>query len=560
MGDVDYDAIVIGAGFAGLHMLSELRKNGFTCRAFETGGGVGGTWYWNRYPGARCDIESLDYCYLHDRELHRDWRWTERFATGPEIRRYAEHFAERAGVLGSITFGTRVTAAAFDPTSSTWLVRTEHGTEVRCRFLITAVGCVSAAQIPDITGAARFRGERFHTGRWPHEPVDLAGKRVGVIGTGSSGIQVIPEIAARAAAVVVFQRTANFSVPARNRPLTEAELAAEPGRYEERVALASTTRFGHVVSGTGQSILDTEPAEREAALERRWAAGGTGIVATFTDTGRDLEANALLADFVRGKIRDTVTDPGTAERLVPRDHPIGTKRLCVDSGYFDTFNADHVRLVDLRTEPIDEITEDGVRTEHASYPLDVLVYATGYDAFTGALTRIEITGRDGVPLAKRWESGPETYLGLAVAGFPNLFTITGPGSTTVLSNVLRAIEHHVSWITDLLRHLRSTGEVAEAEQEAQEDWTRQVAEAASRTLYHHADSYYLGANIDGKARVFMPYAGGLDVYRGICDAVARDGYRGFALSKTTLSRTALSKTALSRTALSKTALSRVDEA
>ncbi|GAA1991604.1 NAD(P)/FAD-dependent oxidoreductase [Amycolatopsis minnesotensis] len=536
MGDdarIDYDAIVIGAGFAGLHMLSELRKSGFTCHAFETGDGVGGTWYWNRYPGARCDIESLDYCYLHDRELHRDWRWSERFATGPEIRRYAEHFAERAGVLPSITFGTRVTAAAFDETSSTWLVRTERGglgDEVRCRFLVTAVGCMSAAAVPDITGASRFRGERLHTGRWPHEPVDLAGKRVGVIGTGSSGIQVIPEIAATAAEVVVFQRTANFSVPAGNRPLTEAELAAEPERYEERVELASTTRFGHVVAGTGQSILDTGQAEREAALEQRWATGGTGIVATFTDTGRDLEANALLADFVRAKIRATVHDPETAERLVPRGHPIGTKRLCVDSGYFGTFNSEHVRLVDLRAEPIEEITEAGVRTARAGYPVDVLVYATGYDAFTGALTRIDITGRDGVSLAKRWASGPETYLGLAVAGFPNLFTITGPGSTTVLSNVLRAIEHHVAWITDLLRHLRSTGQAAEADQGAQDDWTGQVADAAGRTLYHHADSYYLGANIEGKARVFMPYAGGLDVYRGICDSVARDGYRGFTLS------------------------------
>ncbi|MFK0247792.1 flavin-containing monooxygenase [Amycolatopsis azurea] len=531
-GRVDYDVLVVGAGFAGLHMLSELKKAGFRCHAFEIGSGVGGTWYWNRYPGARCDIESVDYCFLHDRTLHRDWVWSERFAAQPEILRYAEHFADRAGLLPLITFDTRVVAADFDISSGTWSVRTEHGDTVRTRFLVTAVGCMSAAHTPEIPGISRFRGESFHTGRWPHEPVDLAGKRVGIIGTGSSGIQVLPELAEQAAEVVVFQRTPNFSVPAGNRPLTEAEQAGEPEKYDERVALASTTRFGHVVPGTGKAILDTGHATRQAVLEDRWALGGTSIVAAFTDTGRDLEANALLADFVRDKIRTTVTDPETAERLVPKGYPIGTKRLCVSDGYFTTFNQDHVRLVDLRAEPIEEITADGIRTTGDTFPLDVLVFATGYDAFTGALTRMNITGRDGSSLTRQWEKGPKSYLGLAVAGFPNLFTITGPGSTMVLSNVLRAIEHHVGWIRDLLLTLRSTDlSVAEADDAAQEEWACQVAAAAGRTLYHHTDSYYLGANIDGKARVFMPYAGGLDVYRRICDSVASDGYRGFSLSR-----------------------------
>ncbi len=530
-GRIDYDVLVIGAGFAGLHMLSELKQAGFRCHAYETGSGLGGTWYWNRYPGARCDIESVDYCFLHDRTLHRDWVWSERFATQPEILRYAEHFADRAGILPLITFDTRIVAADFDASSGVWSVRTEHGDAVRTRFLVTAVGCMSATQTPEIPGLSRFRGEKFHTGRWPREPVDLAGKRVGVIGTGSSGIQVVPEIAEKAAEVVVFQRTPNFSVPAGNRPLTEAERATEPAKYDERVALASTTRFGHVVPGTGQPILDTDPATRLAVLEDRWAFGGTSIVAAFTDTGRALQANTLLADFVRDKIRATVTDPETAERLVPKDYPIGTKRLCVSDGYFAAFNHDHVRLVDLRTEPIEEITADGLRTTGDSFPLDALVFATGYDAFTGALTRMNITGRDGVTLTDQWAKGPKSYLGLAVAGFPNLFTITGPGSTMVLSNVLRAIEHHVEWIRDLLLTLRSTDRLfAEAEPTAQEDWVGQVAAAASRTLYHHTDSYYLGANIPGKARVFMPYAGGLDVYRRICDSVAADGYRGFTLS------------------------------
>lgn len=534
MGDgarIDYDAIVIGAGFAGLHMLSELRKSGFTCHAFEAGGGVGGTWYWNRYPGARCDIESLDYGYLHDRALHRDWTWSERFATQPEILRYAEYFADRAGLLPFMTFRTRVAAAAFDEASATWLIRTEHNDEVRCRFLITAVGCMSAIQSPQIAGARRFRGEQFHTGRWPHRIVDFAGKRVGVIGTGASGIQVIPKIAAEAAEVVVFQRTANFSAPARNRPLTGAELAHAVDTFDERVERARTTRFGHVVAGTGQSIVETGSREREAALDRQWAHGGTGIVATFTDTGRDLYANALLADFIRGKIRDVVADAETAAKLLPRNYPIGTKRMCIDTGYFETFNEDHVRLVDLRSEPIEEFTEGGLRTTRDIYPLDVIVFATGYDAFTGALTRMEITGRNGVALTQQWTTGPRTYLGVAIAGFPNLFTITGPGSTTVLSNVLRAIEHHVAWIRDLLLHLRGTGQIeAEAELTAQDDWVEQVALAASRTLYHHADSSYLGANIEGKARVFVPYAGGFDRYQRICQSVALDGYRGFTLS------------------------------
>ncbi|PWW66505.1 cyclohexanone monooxygenase [Actinokineospora spheciospongiae] len=525
---VEYDAVVIGAGFAGLHMLSELRGSGFTCHAFEAGGGVGGTWYWNRYPGARCDIESLDYCYLHDRDLHREWRWSERFAGQPEILRYAEHVARRRGLLPLITFDTRVTAAEFD--GSGWLVRTEHGAEVRCRFLITAAGCMSAVHTPGIPGLDDFRGPRPHTGRWPREPVDLAGKRVGVIGTGSSGIQVIPEIAKSAAEVVVFQRTPNFSVPSGNRPLTDAELDRAADTYDDRVESARTTRFGHPVTGTGRAILDTDPDTALAELEARWAAGGTHIVATFTDTGRDLDANARLADFFRAKIRQAVADPGTAERLAPTGYPIGTKRLCVDTGYFDTFNADHVRLVDLRAEPIERVTADGVRTTAAEYPLDVLVLATGYDTFTGALTRIDITGRDGAELAARWAGGPRSYLGLAVAGFPNLFTITGPGSTMVLSNVLRAIEHHVTWIRDLLVHLRETDATAEAETAAQDDWVEQVAAAAAKTLYGHTDSYYLGANVEGKARVFMPYAGGLDTYRRICDSVAEDGYRGFRLT------------------------------
>ncbi|RJQ79092.1 NAD(P)/FAD-dependent oxidoreductase [Pseudonocardiaceae bacterium YIM PH 21723] len=519
------DVVVVGAGFAGLYALDRLREQGFACHAYEAADGVGGTWYWNRYPGARCDVESLDYCYLHDKDLYREWPWTERFAGQPEILRYAEHFAASRDLHPHITFGTTITAAAFD--DGHWRLTTADGETITARFLVTAVGCMSAANTPDLPGLDRFGGQVLHTARWPHGEVDLSG-RVGVLGTGSSGIQVIPELAARADTLTVFQRTANFSVPAGNRPLTQAERDAAVDGFAQRVEHGRTTPFGLPVTGTGRAILDTPPAERAAALDERWARGGTHIVATFTDTRRDLAANALLSDYFREQIRRTVHDPETARALSPTGYPIGTKRLCVHNGYYETFNEPHVRLVDLRADPIQEITATGVRTRTGEHPLDTLVLATGFDAFTGPLLRLGITGRDGRSLADDWRAGPRSYLGLAIAGFPNLFTLTGPGSTLVLSNMMRAIEHHVDWVLDALSHARDGGLTEfEAQAEAQEAWTAQVAELAGRTLYPNTDSYYLGANIPGKPRVFVPYSGGLDAYRRTCDDIARDGYRGF---------------------------------
>ncbi|WP_307793420.1 NAD(P)/FAD-dependent oxidoreductase [Amycolatopsis sp. MtRt-6] len=517
---------MVGAGFAGLHVLDQLRRRGFSCHAYESASGVGGTWFWNRYPGARCDVESLDYSYLHDRELYESWQWSERFAGQPEILRYAEHFADRRGLWPHITFGTTVVGAVFE--DGGWSVRTDAGERVRCRFLVTAVGCMSAVHTPAFPGLDSFGGTVLRTSRWPAEPVGLAGRRVGVIGTGSSGIQVVPELAKEAAELVVFQRTANFSVPARNRPLTQAERDAAVAGYERKLVDARTTRFGHPVTGTGRAALETDPAERTAELDRAWARGGTHIVATFTDTGRDLAANAVLADYFRERVRAVVRDPGTAEALVPSGYPIGTKRLCVDDGYHETFNLPHVRLVDLRADPIEAVTEKGVRTARGEHVLDVLVLATGFDAFTGALTRLGVRGRGGRSLGDVWRDGPRSYLGLAVAGFPNLFTVTGPGSTMVLSNVLRAIEHHVEWLCDLLVAARDRGAVeVEALESAQDEWVARVAELAGRTLYPRTDSYYVGANVEGKARVFAPFAGGLDAYRRICDGVAAEGYRGF---------------------------------
>ncbi|GAA5051444.1 flavin-containing monooxygenase [Nocardia callitridis] len=520
------DVAVIGAGFAGMHMLDQLRRHGFDCHAYESAPGVGGTWYWNRYPGARCDVESLDYSYLHDRELYEAWAWSSRFASQPEILRYAEHFAERQDLLPHITFGTTVLGATF--ADGSWTLGTDTGEQVRARFVVTAVGCMSAVNTPPIPGLEQFGGTLLRTARWPTEPVELTGRRVGVIGTGSSGVQLVPELAREAAELVVFQRTPNFSVPARNRPLTEAERVAAVTEYERKVVHASTTRFGHPVTGTGRAALATEPAERAAEFDKGWERGGTHIVATFTDTGRDPTANAVLAEYFRDRIRETVHDEQLARALTPIGYPIGTKRLCVDDGYYETFNHSHVELVDLRHDPIEEVTETGIRTRSGDYELDVLVLATGFDAFTGSLTRLGLTDRAGKALADRWQDGPRSYLGLAVAGFPNLFTLTGPGSTMVLSNVMRAIEHHVEWVRELLLHARSHGITeVEALESAENDWVARVAELAGRTLYPHTDSYYLGANIEGKARVFAPFAGGLDAYRRICDDVAAQGYRGF---------------------------------
>lgn len=526
----EYDALVVGAGFGGLYALHQLRAHRFSCHAFETGDDVGGTWYWNRYPGARCDVESLDYCYSFSAELHAEWDWSERFATQPEILRYAGHVADRFALRPMISFETRVVSAVWEEEGRTWLLTTDTGRRARARFLVTAVGCLSASRIPDLPGLGAFGGEVHHTGRWPHEGVDLAGKRVAVIGTGSSGIQAVPELAAHSAHLTVFQRTPNYSLPARNRPLSGRESWRAKTELEELRTYARTGFSGFYIASTGRSALDVGEEERRAAFERKWAIGGTEIMSVFNDILTDGKANEHLAEFVREKIRDAVDDPETARKLVPVDYPIGTKRICVDTGYFSTYNRENVDLVDLRAEPLVEITEDGIRTEAGTYPADVLVLATGYDAMTGPLTRIDIRGTGGRALKEQWASGPRSYLGLSVAGFPNLLTVTGPGSPSVLVNMVRAVEQHVDWIVDCLRQLREDGvERIEARPEAQDSWVAHVNEVADTTLYPRADSWYVGANVEGKARVFMPYAGGLNNYRERCEEVARSGYQGFAL-------------------------------
>ena len=530
----DFDAVIVGAGFGGLYMLHKLREAGFTARVFEAGDGVGGTWYWNRYPGARCDIESVDYSYSFSPELEQEWQWTERYPRQPEILAYLNHVADRFDLRRDIQLNTRVTAAHFDEAAGLWRVETDRGERCTARHCVMATGCLSVPKAPELPGIERFAGPTYLTAAWPKDDVDFNGLRVGVIGTGSTAIQVIPQVARQAAHLTVFQRTANFSVPARNGPLPEGEQQRIKAAYRERRALSRQSLFGIPVAlpDTPRRTRDIPPAELNQMLEALWAQGGAmSLLAATPDVLMDPDANTRVAEFVRGKIRATVKDPRLAELLCPSTHPLGTKRLCLDSEYYETFNRDNVTLVDLRATPIQTLTEHGLRTTAAEYPLDALIFATGFDAMTGALLAIDIRGRGGRSLGEAWADGPHTYLGLASAGFPNLFLITGPQSPSVFTNMVMSIEQHVDWIADCLDYLRAHGIARiEAAAPAQADWEAHVAAVADATLMPQADSWYVGANVPGKPRVFMAYLGGLGPYRQRCDQVAAQGYAGFELS------------------------------
>jgi cyclohexanone monooxygenase len=526
----DVDAVIVGAGFAGLYMLYRLRGLGLSAQVFEAGDGVGGTWYWNRYPGARCDVESMDYSYSFDDQLQQEWTWSERYSAQPEILRYINHVADRFDLRRDIQLSTRVTSAVFDEATSRWAVATDRGDQVSARFCIMATGCLSSVQEPKFKGLERFTGPWYHTGRWPHEGVDFTGQRVGVIGTGSSAIQSIPIIAEQAKHLFVFQRTPNYSMPAHNAPLDrEFERTVKEG-YADFRRRARESRVGFVVERSEESALAVAPETREREYDKRWNRGGLGFSATYNDLLTNKHANDTAAEFFRAKIRSIVRDPEVADALSPRDYPLGTKRLCVDTNYYATFNRDNVTLVDLRKSPIAEITPTGLRTTAAEYTVDSLVFAIGFDAMTGALLKIDIRGRDGQTLQKKWEAGPRTYLGLAVAGFPNLFMITGPGSPSVLSNMIVSIEQHVDWIADCVVAMRDKKHAAiEATIPAEDAWVAHVNEVGHTTLYPQANSWYMGANVPGKPRIFMPYIGGVGTYRQKCDAVAAKGYEGFEL-------------------------------
>jgi cation diffusion facilitator CzcD-associated flavoprotein CzcO len=531
MTSTDLDVVVIGAGFSGLYALHRLRAEGFRVQVLERGGGVGGTWYWNRYPGARCDSESYYYSYSFDEDLQQHWQWSERYPEHHEIRRYLQHVAERFDLYRDIRFDTAVESATFDDATSTWAVRAGD-TTVTCRFLVTAVGCLSTANVPDIPGLDSFEGDWYHTGQWPHDGVDLAGKRVGIVGTGSTGIQAIPVVAEQAEHLTVFQRTANYSIPARNMPGSAAEREAVKADYPEIRRIQRSGTNGHPFLISEVSALEVSPEERTARYEQAWERGSLKFRATFADLLTDREANATASDFIREKIAAVVEDPETAERLTPRDHGFATKRPPIDTHYFETYNRPNVSLVDVRADPIREIIPGGIRCESSDHPLDVIIFATGFDAMTGPLLAFDITGSGGATLREKWAAGPVTHLGLQVAGFPNLFTITGPGSPSVLCNMPTAIEQHVQWIADCLVHLRDSDATRiETTEAAEQQWVSHVNEVAAQTLLPEASSsWYLGANVPGKPRVFMPYAGGMATYARTCAEVADEGYRGFVLS------------------------------
>ncbi|MEE2777858.1 MAG: NAD(P)/FAD-dependent oxidoreductase [Acidobacteriota bacterium] len=525
----EVDVVIVGAGVAGLYMLYKVRELGLVACVLEAGDGVGGTWYWNRYPGARCDVESLQYSYQFSDELQQEWEWSERYAGQAEILRYVNHVADRFDLRRDVHFSTRVESAIFDETSSRWLVATDRGDRVVSRFCVMATGCLSSSNLPPFRGRDDFEGESYHTGRWPHEGVDFTGKHVGVIGTGSSAVQSIPIIAGQAAEVTVFQRTPNFSVPARNRPMDPEVQAEVKASYTELRRRAAETAPIILLDRNDASALDATPAQREAEFEKRWQHGGFAFLGAYIDLSLEPEANDAAAGFVRRKIREIVDDPETAEVLCP-DSTIGCKRLCLDTHYYETFNKEHVRLVDIRRSGIDEITPRGVRANGTEDPVDCIVYATGFDAMTGALMAIDIRGRGGAALRDSWSAGPRTYLGLGTVGFPNLFTITGPGSPSVLANMIPAIEQHVNWVADCIRWLEEEGvPTIEPKIEAQDDWVEHVNEVASATLLLNCNSWYLGANVPGKPRVFMPYVGGFPAYSKKCNEVAANRYEGFAL-------------------------------
>jgi len=532
----NFDAVVIGAGFSGLHMLKSLRdKLGMKVRVYEEGETVGGTWYWNRYPGARCDSDAYIYCFTWDKQLLQEWEWSERYPEQPEILRYLEHVAKRHDLKRDIQFDTRVTNAEFDEGTSLWKVRTDKGEEVTARYLIAAVGSLSTTNMPQFKGLEKFKGKWYHTSRFPQTGVDFTGKRVAVVGTGATAVQAIPEIAQQAKQLTVFQRTANYCAPARNGKVDPEVVKARKADYDGVVKRIRESFFGQEHYFIPKSVLETTPEEREREFDRMWDAGGFAFwLANYQDMFFSQEANDLCADYIKRKIRKTVKDPVVAEKLIPKGYAYGTKRQPLDTNYYETFNKDNVLLVDAKTDGgIEEITEKGIRAGGKEYEFDIIVFATGFDAMTGPLKALNLKGRGGRTLDEQWADGPHSYLGISIAGFPNLFTITGPQSPSVLSNMPVSIEQHVEWITDCIDSMRKAGKsTIEATPQAQDQWVAHVNEVVNMTLMPGANSWYMSANIAGKPRAFLPYLGpeGVGGYRKKCDEVAAKGYEGFELA------------------------------
>jgi cation diffusion facilitator CzcD-associated flavoprotein CzcO/acetyl esterase/lipase len=526
----EVDAVVVGAGFSGMYQLHRLREMGLSVQVFEVGEDVGGTWYWNRYPGARVDIESMAYSFSFSKELEQDWVWSEKYSPQPELLNYAQHVADRFDLKRNISFNTRVESAHFDDDNDQWLVTTQCGRRVRARYLVMATGVLSAAKTPDIAGRDSYKGETYQTGLWPKEGVDFTGKRVAVIGTGSSALQSIPLIAEEAGELVVYQRTAAYSTPALNRPLTNSEIDTMKGNYDDYRDRQRKSPLGIINPDRAtERAEDVPPEERRRRYEEAWDGGLlTGFMGAFTDLLVNEDANNEVGDFIRERIQTTVKDKQTADDLTPKAYPYGTKRPCIDTNYYETYNRDNVSLVNLRRTPIETITEKGITTSEGEREFDAIVYATGFDAMTGPLLRVDIRGRGGKRLVDAWIDGPRSYLGLAIHGFPNLFTITGPSSPSVLSNMLVSIEQHVDWVADCIGWMRDNDKTCiEPTDEAEHDWAEHTAHLASNTLYPKADSWYMGANVPGKPRMFLAYVGGVGAYRMICDQIAATGYHGF---------------------------------
>ncbi|ATU95314.1 flavin-containing monooxygenase [Phyllobacterium zundukense] len=526
------DVIIVGAGFAGMYMLHRVRSLGLSVLVLEAGGGVGGTWYWNRYPGARCDVESMQYSYSFSDDLQQEWKWRERFAPQSEILAYANHVAQKFDLVRDIRFETRVVAAEFHEADSRWQIVTDKGGRFSSKFLVMATGCLSVPLAPKINGLENYRGNVYHTGNWPQKGVDFTGQTVGLVGTGSSGIQATPEIAKQAKHLFVFQRSPNFSIPARNCPISPEYEAEWKRDYSDRRKAARLAVSGILAQRGQSSALEVDEETRSKEYERRWNAGGTNFMAAYPDLLLNPDANETAAAFVRTKIKEIVKDAAVAARLTPTDHPIGSKRICADTQYYDTFNRENVTLVDLRTDPIECAIEEGLRTAGGhSFAVDSLVLATGFDAMTGAIDKVQIFGRNGRRLRDKWQDGPKTYLGLMTAGFPNLFIVTGPGSPSVLTNMIVAIEDHVDWISKCISHMVSVkANSIEPKELAENEWVATVAAEAAKTLMVKAKSWYLGDNKPGKPHVFLAYVGGLPKYQELCDQVAAEGYRGFEIA------------------------------
>lgn len=526
------DVVVVGAGFSGLYLLYRLRKAGFSTRVFERGGGVGGTWYWNRYPGARCDVESLQYSYSFDEQLQQDWHWPEKFSAQPDILAYANYVADRFDLKKDIEFNVEVKGSWFDENSNRWKITTNTEEEINSQYFIMATGCISTTQIPNIKGLSDYVGNTFHTGDWPHEEVDFSGQSIAVIGTGSSGIQSIPVLAKQAKKLTVFQRTPNYSIPSQNEPMTKKYERSWKDVYSERRKEMRYSAHGSLKDLNDVPALSVDEDQRQELYTKRWAIGGTGFLGSFNDLLTNADANYTAAEYVRQQIKRVVNDKETAEILCPRSYPIGTKRICIDTGYFETYNRENVKLVDISKKPIQRLVADGIVVDDQLHPFDSIIFATGFDAMTGSIFNVDIKGRDGLALKDKWNAGPKTYLGLMSVSFPNLFMITGPGSPSVKSNMIMSIEQHVDLVTETLLTMRSKGlSVVEPELEAENKWVDHVQEVANKTLFPQANSWYMGANIPGKPRLFMPYIGGVGAYRQICEEIVANNYRGFKFEK-----------------------------